>query len=67
MLTPPDMPRWLGDQPLPDEVLRVLYQPIAGERMMAREMNRYANKPHSEGPGCISPPDEPEAGLGLGM
>jgi len=67
VLTPPDMPRWLGDQPLPDEVLRVLYQPIAGEPMMANEVNCYANKPRSEGPGCLAPPDEPEAELGLGV
>ena len=67
VLTPPDMPRWLGDEPLPEGVLRELCQPIAGDRMVAREVNRYANKPRSEGPDCLAPPDEPEPELRLGV
>lgn len=67
VLTGPDMARWLGDEPLTDETLRQLCQPIAGELMIAREVNRYVNKPKSEGPGCLAPPDEPEAELKLGI
>ena len=53
--------------PLPDTVLAELCQPIPGAKMMAREVNRYGNKPRSEGPGCLAPPDaaEPELPLSL--
>ncbi len=66
VLTPSDMPRWLGDEPLPDGVLQKLCLPISGDHMVAREVNRYANKPRSEGPGCLAPPDEPDPELKLG-
>lgn len=65
VLTPSEMPRWLGEEPLPDGVLQNICQPISGDRMVAREVNRYANKPRSEGPGCLAPPDEPEPELKL--
>jgi putative SOS response-associated peptidase YedK len=67
VLTPADMPRWLGDEPLPDATLQKLCQPISEERMVAREVNRYANKTRSEGPGCLAPPDEPDPELKLGV
>ncbi len=35
--------------------------------MVAREVNRYGNKPRSEGPGCLAPPDDPEPELKLGL
>jgi putative SOS response-associated peptidase YedK len=62
-----DMPRWLGSDPLPDSVLAELCQPIPGAKMVAREVNRYGNKPRAEGPQCLAPPDatEPELPLSL--
>ncbi len=65
VLTPPDMLRWLGDQPLAESELKKMCEPIAGEKMTAREVNRYGNKPRSEGPQCLAPPDEPEPELKL--
>jgi putative SOS response-associated peptidase YedK len=67
VLTAKDMPRWLGSEPLPDTILAELCQPIPGAKMVAREVNRYGNKPRSEGPGCLAPPDaaEPELPLSL--
>jgi len=43
-----------------------LCQPINGKKMTAREVNQYGNKPRSEGPGYLEPPepDEPELNLG---
>ena len=65
VLTGPEMPRWLGDEPLPGEVIQQLCEPIAGERMTAREVNRYCNQPRSEGPCCHAPPDLPDPELKL--
>lgn len=67
VLTKRQLKKWLGSEPLREEVLRELCQPIDGKRMTAREVNRYCNKPRSEGSGCLEPPepDEPELGLDL--
>ena len=67
VLTPADMRRWLGDKPLSESAIQELCQPMPGKRMVAREVNRYGNKPRSEGPGCLAPPDDPEPELKLGI
>jgi len=67
VLAPADMLRWLGDKPLSESVIQELCQPMPGERMVAREVNRFGNKPRSEGPGCLAPPDDPEPELKLGL
>ncbi len=65
VLTAPDMLRWLGDKPLSESAIQELCQPIPGNRMTAREVNRYVNKPRSEGPKCLEPQDAPEPELKL--
>jgi putative SOS response-associated peptidase YedK len=67
VLTAKDMPRWLGSDPLPDTVLAELCRPIPGAMMVAKEVNRYGNKPRSEGPRCLAPPDEAEPELPLSL
>jgi len=67
VLTGPDMARWIGDSSLPEVAIQQLCQPIAGDRLVAREVNRYGNKPRAEGPKCLDPPDESEPELALGL
>ncbi len=65
VLSAPDMLRWLGDKPLSESAIQELCQAIPGNRMTAREVNRYVNKPRSEGPKCLAAPDEPDQELVL--
>jgi len=66
MLTGEMMPRWLGDQPLPELELRDLTRPFPAERMTVRAVNRFVSNSRNEGPQCLAPPDEPEPELWLG-
>jgi putative SOS response-associated peptidase YedK len=61
ILTSDAMPRWLGDQPLAADELKLLVRPIAAERMASRPVSRFVNNSRNQGPGCLAPPDEPPA------
>ena len=68
ILTAETMPRWIGDQTLPEEEYRALIKPLAAERMTVRPVNRFVSNSRNEGPQCLAPPDEappelPLAGL----
>jgi putative SOS response-associated peptidase YedK len=67
MLTRETMPRWIGSEPLPEAEYRELTRPLAPEKMIEREVNRFVNSSKNEGPQCLAPPEEtprePELGL----
>jgi putative SOS response-associated peptidase YedK len=66
MLTPETMPRWLGDEPLPEAEYRELTMPLAAEKMQVRPVNRFVNNSRNEGPQCLDPPEEAPPELALG-
>jgi len=59
ILTDEAMARWLGDQPLAAEDLKILVRPFSAERMESRQVSRYVSNSRNEGPRCLAPPDEP--------
>jgi len=63
ILTGHMMPRWLGDQPLPESELRALTRPFPAERMTVRPVSRFVSNSRNEGPQCLAPPEEPEPEL----
>jgi putative SOS response-associated peptidase YedK len=68
LLTAETMPRWIGDTPLADEELRLLFQPLASSRMASRPVSRFVSSTRNEGPECLAPPGkeprEPELDFG---
>ena len=60
------MPRWIGDQALPEEDYRAFIRPLAAERMTVRPVNRFVSNSRNEGPQCLAPPDAAPPELPLG-
>lgn len=59
IMTAETMRRWIGDEPLAPEELRLLVRPIAAARMASRPVSRYVSNSRNQGPQCLAPPDEP--------
>lgn len=68
LLTQATMPRWLGDQPLPEAELKELFRPLDPALMASRPVSRYVSSTRNEGPRCLEPPDAgpPELELDFG-
>ena len=68
ILTQETMPRWIGDQPLAPDELKLLFKPLAADHMASRPVNRYVSNSRNQGPLCLAPPDEapPEPELDFG-
>jgi len=68
ILTQETMPRWIGDQPLAPDELKLLFKPLAADHMASRPVNRYVSNSRNQGPLCLEPPDEapPEPELDFG-
>jgi putative SOS response-associated peptidase YedK len=68
LLTPETMPRWIGDTPLDEGELKLLFQPLDAARMVSRPVSRFVSSTRNEGPGCLAPPgsepSEPELDFG---
>jgi putative SOS response-associated peptidase YedK len=58
LLTAETMPRWIGDTPLADEELRLLFQPLDPALMASRRVSRFVSSTRHEGPECLAPPAE---------
>jgi len=59
ILTAETMPRWLGDRPMADAELKLLFHPLESSRMESRPVSRFVNSSRNQGPQCIAPPDDP--------
>jgi putative SOS response-associated peptidase YedK len=68
ILTAETMPRWMGDQPLADELYKALVSPLEPSRMESRPVSRFVSNSRNEGPECLLPreeePPEPELDFG---
>jgi putative SOS response-associated peptidase YedK len=68
ILTAETMPRWIGDQPLADDVYKALVSPLEPSRMESRPVSRFVSNSRNQGPECLSPlvedPPEPELDFG---
>jgi putative SOS response-associated peptidase YedK len=68
LLTAETMPRWLGDAPLDDGELKLLFKPLDASLMASRPVSRFVSSVRHEGPECLAPPgaetSEPELDFG---
>jgi putative SOS response-associated peptidase YedK len=68
LLTAETMPRWLGDAPLVEAELKLLFAPLDASRMASRPVSRFVSSVRHEGPECLAPPgaepSEPELDFG---
>jgi putative SOS response-associated peptidase YedK len=58
LLTAETMPRWIGDKPLPEEELNLIFRPLDPALMASRPVSRFVSSTRNQGPECLEPPRE---------
>ncbi len=68
LLPPETMARWIGDTPLGEGELKLLFRPLDGARRACRPVSRFVSSTRHEGPECLAPPgsEPPEPELDFG-
>jgi putative SOS response-associated peptidase YedK len=56
LLTQATMARWVGDKPLPEEELNLLFRPLDPTLMASRPVSRFVSSTRNQGPECLAPP-----------